>query len=617
MLIAEMVEGLYAGPVTGIPWGGAAIVGRSPAGLGWGEEEGEEASSISITCPNAEIYSPDTLHGRLGLVGGQLARCWWAFTHGGINYVVTYQQGGSGADPTEHVASLSGYTVITVDLGSVYRDGSAVASLSVTAINTELGTSDASADGAALSIDGASDLEIPPDVDTTDMTLSGMAGVIREIHETSIGITQANTNGGTNATSAQHVQALSGRTGFASARACRPIALYCAGHGGWRPLLGIGGLGTADSMTPGTFTMFAEARLADGLANGEIGLAPIAAVPAGMDTDDTFWFFTRGDTATSPGGSRVRQHGRTREFNGDFSLGNGTTTGMLLVDNAADDAATTSFGSSYAFTVSSSFGFYLTGGIVFEVADANGRYPANGRFRKRFGSHMAENQGTQFIADGNQLDDEVTAHRFLFPEYQYLTVNAIGREYDTVAATEDSRAAFYQFDDLAYPSTTAAVLLADLGPTGPASGEITRTEVTAELGMTNVDRVSGDWCALAWNYVPANASGDWALPVYLDEAAGDDSWVDMWIGSQRSEGTAFYRGHTSIPMYSGRIRGGGFRAPSSDANEYRSINIAGMPHDTILETYPDPWVTDATDDTPSADANEYVECTMPGFAEAA
>lgn len=571
-------------------------------------------ASVGITMPNAEIYEPDELHARLGLVGGQLARCWWAFTHGGTDYVVHYQQGGSWADPTAHVASLSGHTAIAVDLGSVYRAGSAVASSTVTAINTALGTSDASADGANVTVVGASSLVIPDDVDTTDMTLSGMMGVLREVYETSIGITQANTNGGTNASSAQHCRALSGRTDFPTGRAMRPIGFYIAGHGGYLPLMGIGGLGESDSTNPGTITMFAEARVAgSGLVNNEIGVAPIADVPAGMDTDDSFFILQRGDTATSPGGTRVRTHGRTLEFNGDLSLGNGSTTGMLLVDTTADDAATTSFGSSYAFTVDSSFGVYLTYGIIFEMADASGNYPANGRFRKRIGAHFAENAGTQFIADGDQLDDEVTCHRFLYPEYQNLTATTIAREYDTIGGSENSRAAFYQFDDLDYPSTTPAVLLADLGATDPVGGEITRTPINVELGLSNGDRTSGHYVAPAWNYVPANTAGSWALPVYLDEAAGDDSWIDMWVGSDRDD----YAGHTSIPGYSGRIRGGGFRAPSSDANEYRSVNITGMPHDTIAETYPDPWVTDATDDTPSADANEYVEFTMPGLAEAA
>lgn len=556
---------------------------------------GGGAPEISFALPGSDAYPLDLFHMRRALIGGTLSRAWISFDQGGTTYVFSFQHNGSRADPTVHVGSLSGATHAYVDLGSSNNTPAQVRTALLSAMTTA-GISGASADGtdaegrAVVTITGASNLTVPPAVDMTDELLRGMWGAQRD----DWGGATNNLNGGTTGTGSIHLGNPNDQAGV-SGRTGRVLGVYLWGHGGHQPRLAAS-TGPAYTTSPASFSILGEAVCSDALAAGLDGISAGVFDAVEFSSSDVLWAHYREDAA---GGPRYRSHGATPEGNGDLGVSQ-----LLVWDTTSSTSSASALGPTYVPTVDNTFSIYIMIGVIFELQDASGNYPANGAIRVMYGDHNDDpNHGTQFIADQDQLGGEVTSHRFLFPEWTDVEVTEIQRVVEDIGIGEDSRVALYLFTDLDFPSTTPATLVADMG----LMGIDTPNAYNSYVLSTPVPVGTGDigtgtrYLAITFNYVPDAPLVTYDLPVFLDAA---DNWLNAWVDA-RAEW------HDDIEGASGS------RAQPSGVSEYRSRNVAGMPIVNTTDTYPDPWVTDATDDSPAAIALDRVYVDRAGIVAVA
>lgn len=114
---------------------------------------------------------------------------------------------------------------------------------------------------------------------------------------------------------------------------------------------------------------------------------------------------------------------------------------------------------------------------------------------------------------------------------------------------------------------------------------------------------SGQHLSIGANYVTTTGAAivTWTLPVFLDEVAGDNCWIDAWADDR-------------LTWHDNVIGASGARALASGVQEYRTLNNAGMPNTTASQRYPNPMAIDAGDDSPAAIALERLTITRPGMA---
>jgi len=554
---------------------------------------GAPVSSIGFALPGSDLQPNDLFHGRRAMLGGSMARAWVAFDQAGTTYALTWQHAGSGADPTNWVTALSGATVITADLGAVARTPADVAAITQTALTTAgitgVNTGAADSEGRIpVSISGAENLQIPPTVDTTDTELRGMWGGQRDDWGGGLSGQALNSDGNTNVIGIHHV----GNPGAVLGRAGRIIGAYVWGRDGFQPRLGVFS-GPAYSLTPTALTLLDSAEMPAGLTGGEFGSVLFAEPVAFLSTDNLWVAYKESQTPDTTRGPRFRLHGQSPVGNGDLPAGQ-----FLLVDQTTSPDETTEYPSSYTATVDSSFALYVMIGLIFELEDASGNYPADGRVYTRIGDQNDDDtHGTQFDVTAATLEGETTHHRFDMPQWYSAPVTEARRAVNAVqtagADREDSRIAFYQWDDITIPSTGTHDLISDAGFVGfDTENAYNSTTFGTPVDLGTDALGANAIVSIGFNYVTEDGStlDTYNLPVFLDGATGDGSWLNCWEDDRENW-------HDDIP-------GASDRGYTSGVSEYRTREsvrtTSTMPATDTSETWPDPFDVDPSDDSPNA-----------------
>lgn len=570
-------------------WAGRRWAGARWAGEAWARS-GAVATSVSFTVPGSDLFPVDMFHLRRGLVGGTLARSWVAWTHTDGLRVFDIAHGGSSADPTAFVPSLAAATRTAVTLASSTRTAAQVA----TAIESALVADgiDAVAVGATITITGigVADLVIPPAVDMTDESLRGMWGAQRDDWGDGAAGHGLNANGGTGGTGSVHLGAL-GTAG-------RILGVYLWTRTDTAATVArlMASSGPAYSASPGAMTPIVQ-----GEATIQ-GFGAIASAAVAVGASTPIWAQYRSNTATA--GIRFRAHGSTPVGRGQLGSGE-----VLVWDTTASASSSSAFGSTYTPTVDATFNIYVSIGVVFELPDAQGRYPANGSLTALIGDHNPSvSHGTQFNAGPGILAGETTHQRNAKLPWSDVTATAISRVLGDTASGEDCRAAFYEWADTTHPSATPADLVADLGRLGVTAGTGNR-RFSLALG-TPVDvsssAIAGDWYSLGFNYTTSSgaAIGTLTLPVFLDDVNGDSGWLDAWVDDRET--------------WHDNVRGASEYALDAGVQEYRtrvSAGNTGMNTTDADDPWVDPMATDASDDSPSAIAIDTITVERTGFVE--
>ena len=570
------------------------VWGAPLAGGGGGEEPGG-GGTVTFLLPSSDLFPSNGLdaliYARRGLVGGTLARCWIAATIDGTLTVIDIAHGGSSADPTVYVASMAAATRISVDLGAVAATAQDVATAIVTALDGQgiTATAEDNLDGRwALTISNATDAVVPAAVDLTDTSLRGMFGMQRDDWGTGAEGQNLNGDGGTGGTGSVHL----GQVGTAG----RIIGIYLWSRTDGVPMVVrlAASSGPTYSASPGSMTLLAQGT------ESVQGFGTVVTEAAAFGATDDIWAQYRSDTAGTAG-IRFRLHGQTPVGRGQQGLGQ-----VLVWDTTASASSATAFGATYAPTVDATFNIYVAIGVIYEIPDGSGNYHADGSLTLRIGDQNPDPEhGTQFLAGPGVLTGETTHHRFQWIEDTEITIDEVWRTVSAIGVDEDSRVAFYDFADLDFPSSVAATLISDAGPMGlsavGANQYVLGTPIDAGSEVLGTGRI----ISLGFNYI--RNGGDpttYTLPVYLS-VAGDSAWLDCWEDDRATW-------HDDIPGASGR----GYLAGVS---EYRTRTSAGnnnMPT-SWGATYPDPFGTDASDDSPAAIAPDWIIVTRTGIAAAA
>jgi hypothetical protein len=527
-------------------------------------------------------------HLRRGLVGGTLARCWvsWTQTTNSATRVLDISHNGSSADPRTFVGSLTSASRTTAVLGSTSRTGAQVAQTIVDALVADGLT--ASRDGATVTVQNATNLTVPQNVDTTDTSLRGMWGTQRVDWGDGGAGQILNQNGDAGGTGSIHI----GQIGTAG----RIIGVYL-----WTRTDTVASVvrlaastGSTYSITPGVMTL-----LAQGTASIQ-GFGAVVHEAVAFGASDHIWAHYASDTATA--GIIYRVHGATPVGRGQHGLNQ-----RLIWDTTRSASSNTAFDATYTPTVNDTFQIYVGIGIVFELPDASGNYAANGRIILRVGDQSDDpDHGTQFPADSSFLTGETTHQRNVILPWTSINVTSVTRTIGSTATGEDCRVALYGWSDTNHPSTTPASLISDLGRMSFVTGTVNRA-VTLDL-PTPVDISSGTltrpYYSLGFNYTTTSgaAINTITLPVFVDDVAGDSGWLDCWTDDRR--------------LWHDNIRGASEYAFAAGVQEYRtrvSAGNNGMNTTDADDPWVDPMVTDASDDSPSAIALDWLIIERSGI----
>lgn len=567
---------------------------------------------VRFSVPGSDVSPHDLYDGRRGTVGGTFARGWAAIDQGGTTYVFSVEHNGSRANPVGVVAALAGATHNFVDLGTATSDSAATAAAFVAAM-TAAGVTGASTDGVdsyghtILQVVNATNLQLPPDVDMTDRAIRGMFGMQRDHWgEPAVSPIVQNLNGGTGGIGSVHLGRLSDDLEIPSGRRARILGAYIWAHGGFRPRLSVS-TGPAHSLTPTAMTLLHDGRVPAGLGDGEFVFVPFLD-PVLVDTDTVLWWHYHEDGV---GGPRFRFHAQTPVGRGNLGADEN-----LLWDTASPRDAANSLPTSYAPNVTDNFGIYVAGGVVFEVEDDDGNFPATGEIDDWVGDQNTDPaHGVPFPAGPDILLGETTHHRFRRPSRYRLTITAIRRAWQAIATTganrESSRMCFYgPWADLDLPATTPPPLIADAGLMVPTDSGVAYTVTTLSQPVEIGNDVVGEDAvtSLGFNYVTEDGSPlhTAILRVFIDDAVGSGSWSNAWEDSRTG-------GHDDIIGWSNR----GY---VSGVSEYRTRGqvrtTPGMPEVANSDLYPDPLVTDPTDDSPPAIAMDATREQRPGLVAA-
>lgn len=552
--------------------------------------------SVTIALPGSDIFPADEFHARRAKVGGTLARCWFAVTVGGTTYVRSFSHGPtavltSRADPTVHVPALSGASHRYVALGTSARTpaqvvGDCITSLALDGITATDGGADAQG-RRLLVVEGATSATLPASV-ALDRRERGMWGMQRDDWGT--GAVTPNADGGTTGTGSIHLGNPSSQSGMGS-RAGRVIGVYMWGHTSHAPRLGAF-TGPVYSTTPTALT-----TLGQNVVAALSGFGAVAFDAAAFSSSANLWATYRENAA---GGPRYRLHAQTPVGRGDQAVNQ-----RLVWDTTASTDAATAFGATYTPTNNADFGIYVSIGVIFELQDSNGNYPADGSIDEWIGDQNTDAaHGTQFAADETFLTGETTHHRFIWPAWTNYYATQFRRVYTVAAADVTSRIAMHgPWSSLAFPASPAPALLADLGTMGVlTAGAYTTMTFASPIAMETAAS-GGQHLSVGANYVRTGgaALASMTLPVFLDATTGDNSWLDAWEDNRTTW-------HDDI------IGASGARALASGVSEYRTQSNVGMPNTDPTQTYPDPMAVDGGDDSPNAIALEATRITRVGMA---
>lgn len=590
------------GPITPVVVAGAAVVASALAGLPVGQGSEVVLPDSLVRYPESTAWDIGVGEARRGWVGGSLSRTWVAVTRSGTTYAVHIRHNNAGANPIPWVVSLTGATEVEVTLGSGNQTGTQVAT-SVAAALVTAGLADVTSSADVVTIPNAT-VAYPDAVDTTDNARSGMYGYQRDTVGGS-GIPGGNGNGGTSTTVLTHIPAMvnEAQGDFPASRNGRLLGVYFWGHGGHQPRLGAGSGPTHAAAVSGTPIDVLGEGVAD-VATASAGdfSYHVFSEPVAFSTNDELWAMIR---SSSAGGPRYRLHSSSA-LPGDLE----PTQENTIEDTTTSNLETNPFDNSgtgaeeYTPTVDSQIAIDMAVGLLYELEDASGNYAADGAIDTWHGDQNTDiSHGTQFGAGPGLIDPETTWHRHELYGADVWPVVAMRRVYEDSAAGEDSRAGLYGFFDLNFPSTTAAELLGDLGLIGVTAGtgnrSFSQTFTAVDVGEA-ARGVGSTHVAFGTNYVTASGAAltTLTLPVFL---SSNDLFADAWLDNGR-------RWHDDIPEANQH-------ATASGVSEYRTTNT-GMPHDSTSQTFPDPMVTDASDDSPGAIASEAYRVQRTGVAAA-
>jgi hypothetical protein len=559
-----------------------------------GRRSGVTPTSVAFTVPGSDLFPANMFHGRRALMGGTLARAWVAWTHTDGLRVLDIAHGGSSADPRAFVPALAAATRTAVTLPSSTRTAAQVAAAIVSALVAD--GIDAVAVGATVTISGVSvrDLVIPPAVDMTDEALRGMHGMQRDDWGDGAAEHTTNSDGGTDAVVWMNLGTLGAAGRISGAYA------WCNTSGAPAVMRLVVGTGPAYSLTPGAITVIGEAEATSDAVTGFASIT-FPAIAVGASTQ--IWIGHATNTATA--GLRYRPQSATPLGAGDVPASQD-----ILVDTTRDPASTNVFGASVTPTVDAHYAVNSALGVIFELPNGSGRYPADGSLTALIGDHNPDvDHGTQFDAGPGILAGETTHQRNATLPWSDVIATEISRVLGDTASGEDCRAALYEWADTDHPSTTPAALIADLGRLGVTAGTGNRrfTLTIASPPDVSGPGLVGDWWSLGFNYTTSSGApiATLTLPVFLDDVSGDSGWLDAWVDDRET--------------WHDNIRGASEYALTAGTQEYRTRVAAGnngMNTTDADDPWIDPMATDASDDSPSAIAIDTVTITRAGIVAA-
>lgn len=414
----------------------AANAARGPAGGG----EPSTSTSVSITFVDGEAYPGDAAHMWQGLIGGRYARSYWPWLDGETLRVVSFAQGGSGADPRDFVPELADAEWAEADLGAGDVTGEDVAAaFAVAALS--LG-SEWEVDGATVSRDGADDSGVTPTA-WADRGEIRIHGAHRD-YGTVDGSTDNGPIGGTigNHTDSPgpnyRVIAIAGRSDGGNS-----VRLWAAS-------------GPAYATNPGAMTPFVEEVVT--MDNNVLTIAPLAAAVA--CPDDDIW---QGMRAIAGQLLRFRYSGATPVGRGDFPLGED-----LFLDTSEDDP-TVELGDPFdPGNGGGNYGLYPHIALVLERAPYWGDATITSLI---VGLHNDPDFSAQAPGPTQtpplDMGHETVSLRTVPPPWPARMI-AVEVAIAAWTAGDDMGGAIYEWFDLDLPASTPPSLVQDLGPLGVA-----------------------------------------------------------------------------------------------------------------------------------------------------
>lgn len=477
--------------------------------------------SVTITFVDGEAYPRDLAHAWQGLIGGRYARGWRAWLDGATLRVVSFAQGGSGADPRDFVAELASAEWAEADLGSGDVTGDDVAAAFVAAAAT-LGSTWVQ-DGAEVSSASASDPGVEPTTwdERGDVRVHG----VRRDYGALDGSTDNGPIGGT----------VGGHTPSPGA-GYRVIAIMGRADGGNATRLWAAS-GPAYATNPGAMTPIAEA--VETIDNNAIAIAPLpaaAAVP-----DDDLWLGMRAIAAQL---LRFRYPGQNPVGRGDFGAAE-----EIFLDTAEDDP-TVALGAGFdPGNGGGNYGLFPHVAVVLEAAPywADGTITAMvvGLHNDHDASVQAPGPTSTLPAD---MAHETVSLRTVTPPWPAELVAVEVAIAAADAGVEDMGGAIYSWSDLDYPASTPPALLRDLGPLGIVAAGWHHVDVSPPLEVDD-EIVS---LTLVCGELDGGAAA--TLSLLYDEDIGNTqvyptSWLD---GVERNDHVAYMGGLGIVAEYTTR-----------------------------------------------------------------
>jgi hypothetical protein len=529
------------------------------------------AGTVEITFRSSDVFAEDTFHWRRGFLGGTLARAWASIEQDGTRYVVSFEQGGSSADPTDWEAALSGATHAFADLGMSNQSATEVAAAFVTAIEG-LGVTGVSADAGVVTIEDASGLLIGAD-GSSDTSLRGMWGMQRDFGWYD-GVT---TNGSMGGTGSVHIP--SPGTG-------RVLGLYIRAQSGGDVRLALS-TGPAYSTNPTVCTVLGQGVVED-VADNDMAVVLFDA-PVAIDAGDSLWFHFRGLAATQ---LRFREHGGTPTANGDLVDGE-----QLLWDTAtvADGDPTVVFGATYDPDPTGGggpFALYASVGILYELEDGDGRYPCSGNI-DTWAGYLGPALTNASLTIPSDMYDETVHFRAHTPAWTTVDLTEIRQAVGTRTAGDDFGIGLYvwQVADIPeFPSLDPASLLVSIGPFGVTTASANNTHVLASPRDIGTTVLGGAAISVAVNCGRAGGTQATTLQFVYDEDVVNEPSLDHWTDDGRAWSDWIDEGSYGDP------RGGGLQ---DTEYQTRTSNGSTMPAGDPTATWPDPFEVDSSG-TPDA-----------------
>lgn len=292
----------------------------------------------------------------------------------------------------------------------------------------------------------------------------------------------------------------------------RVVAVGTIGSGGFRPRLAVARGGTW--ATPGTFTDLLEARVPVALNDYTPGVA-VLPEPLSFTAGEALWAISRD---TGVGTQAYRVHGATPAVRGNL-----TVDENLRHDQAIDGDPDLPFGTSYAPTLSTSYGIYGGMFLVIECAP----YRADGRIQPSWlgANRAATGNGPSSVV----LANEWASHRLRAAQFERVRATRARVSIGNRSAAEGLGVSMYQYPDDAIPPTSGGPLLGEFVRMDPAAANAYAEVAAAAPIELGVEQLGADAIvALGYNCGLIGGGVPTVTQFVFDPATADRLHLSAW-----------------------------------------------------------------------------------------